>query len=94
MTRKSRLALVFGIALSLCIGLTTLGGASQAASKMHKGAKSEKTVYVCACKGESSCPCMSMAKMKGKCACGEHSPDMKAVAANSDWAKKNRKALE
>jgi hypothetical protein len=95
MLRKPRLAVVFGMALALCLGLATFGPASQAAKKTSKAAtKGENTVYVCACKGDSSCPCMSMAKMKGKCPCGEHSPDMKEVSANSNWAKKNRKALE
>ena len=94
MWRRPRLKVLFGIACALCLGLATSGAARQMASKTSKSEKSAKTVYVCACKGDSSCPCMTMAKMKGKCACGEHSPDMKEVTANSAWAKTNRKALE
>jgi hypothetical protein len=94
MSKKPRLAVVFGMALALFLGLATLGPARQMSSKAEKSGKSEKTVYVCACKGTSSCPCMSMAKMKGKCPCGEHAPDMKAVSSKSDWAKTNRKAME
>jgi len=50
-----------------------------------------KVVYVCACLKTKSCSCMTEAKMKGPCACGtEGGPPMKAVAADSDWAKENR----
>jgi hypothetical protein len=94
MSKKPRLGVVFGMALALFLGLATLGPARQMNSKSDKSEKGEKTVYVCACKGTSSCPCMSMAKMKGKCACGEHAPDMKEVSANSKWAQTNRKSLE
>ena len=56
--------------------------------------KQEKTVYVCACLKTRSCACMTEAKMQGPCACGtEGGPPMKAVAADSDWAKQNRDAL-
>ena len=56
--------------------------------------KQEKTVYVCACLKTKSCACMTEAKMQGPCACGtEGGPPMKAVPANSDWAKENREAL-
>jgi hypothetical protein len=94
MWSKPRLKVLLGIACALCLGLATSGAARQMASKAAKSEKSSKTVYVCACMGTKSCPCMSMAKKEGKCACGEHSPDMKEVSANSDWAKTNRKALE
>ena len=54
----------------------------------------EKTVYVCACLKTKSCACMTEAKMQGPCACGtEGGPPMKAVPADSDWAKENRDAL-
>jgi hypothetical protein len=54
----------------------------------------EKTVYVCACLKTKSCACMTEAKMRGPCACGtEGGPPMKAVPADSDWAKQNREAL-
>ncbi len=56
--------------------------------------KSKKTVYVCACLQTKSCACMTEAKMEGPCACGtEGGPPLKAVDADSDWAKQNREAL-
>lgn len=93
MRKQTRLAVVFGMALALSVGLVQFGAASQMSSKTSKE-KSDKTVYVCACKGDSSCPCMAMAKTEGKCPCGEHAPNMKAVSANSKWAKTNRKSME
>ncbi len=37
---------------------------------------------------------MTESKMQGPCACGtEGGPPMKAVPADSDWAKQNRDAL-
>src|SRR5689334_20791509 len=51
-------------------------------------------VYVCACMRDKSCSCMTEAKMEGPCACGkEGGPPMKAVSADSDWARQNREAL-
>jgi hypothetical protein len=56
--------------------------------------QTKKVVYVCACLKNKSCFCMTEAKMKGPCACGtEGGPPMKAVPADSDWAKQNRDAL-
>jgi len=56
--------------------------------------KQEKTVYVCACLKTKSCGCMTEAKMQGPCACGtEGGPPMKAVPADSDWARQNRDEL-
>lgn len=53
-----------------------------------------KVVYVCACLKTKSCSCMTEAKTEGPCACGtEGGPPMKAVAADSAWAKANRQAL-
>jgi len=72
--------------LVLGLGLVRLGSARQASSA------AEKTVYVCACMGTKSCPCMAMSNKEGKCPCG--SDTMKAVDRDSDWAKANRKALE
>jgi hypothetical protein len=65
------------------------------ASKHDQAAKEgQKTVYVCACLKTKSCACMTEAKMKGPCACGtEGGPPLKAVPADSDWAKANRDAL-
>jgi len=52
------------------------------------------TVYVCACLNTKSCSCMTEAKMEGPCACGTTGgPPLKAVAADSDWAKTNREEL-
>jgi hypothetical protein len=56
--------------------------------------QSKDVVYVCACMKNKSCSCMAEAKMEGPCACGtQGGPPMKAVAADSDWAKANREAL-
>jgi len=84
-------AVLLGMALALCLGLTQVGSALPGATPQAPPAKS--VVYVCACMGNKSCPCMSMAKKEGKCACGAHAPDMKAVAPNSAWAKHNRAEL-
>ena len=55
---------------------------------------SSHTVYVCACLDTKSCSCMTEAKMEGPCACGTTGgPPLKAVAADSDWAKTNREEL-
>jgi hypothetical protein len=55
---------------------------------------SKNMVYVCACMKDKSCSCMTEAKAAGPCACGtQGGPPMKAVAADSDWAKENREAL-
>ena len=83
-------AVLFGMALALCLGLTQVGSALPEAPQ---ASNAKKSVYVCACMGDKSCPCMSMAKKEGKCACGEHAPNMKAVAADSAWAKHNREEL-
>lgn len=54
----------------------------------------ERVVYVCACLKTKSCSCMTEAKMEGPCACGtEGGPPMKAVSADSGWAKQNRDEL-
>ncbi len=51
-------------------------------------------VYVCACLGKRSCPCMTEAMQKGPCACGtKGGPPLKAVLANSAWARHNRQVL-
>ncbi len=53
-----------------------------------------KVVYVCACLKTKSCECMTEAKMEGPCACGTAGgPPLKAVPADSDWAKENRELL-
>ena len=88
--RATNRAVLLGMALALCLGLTQVGSALPGASQASS-AKSD--VYVCACGGTKSCPCMGMAKKEGKCACGEHAPNMKAVPADSDWAKHNREEL-
>lgn len=62
----------------------------EASDKAQKG----KVVYVCACLKTKSCSCMTEAKMEGPCACGtEGGPPLKAVSADSDWAKENREQL-
>ena len=64
-------------------------------AKNDKDAKEgQKTVYVCACLQTKSCACMTEAKTEGPCACGtEGGPPLKAVPADSDWAKENRDQL-
>lgn len=83
-------AVLLGMALALCLGMSqvasALPGAAQASS-----AKKASTVYVCACAGTKSCPCMAMSKKEGKCPCGTDT--MKEVPANSAWAKHNRTEL-
>ena len=81
-------AVLLGMALALCLGLTQVGSALPGASQ---ASSAKKSVYVCACAGTKSCPCMAMSKKEGKCPCG--SDTMKEVPANSKWAKANRKAL-
>ena len=80
-------ALFLGMALALCLGLTQVGSALPGGAQ---ASKAKNDVYVCACMGNKSCPCMAMAKKDGKCPCGT---EMKAVAANSAWAKHNRAEL-
>ena len=54
----------------------------------------KKMVYVCACLGNKSCSCMTEAKTEGPCACGTAGgPPLKAVPADSEWAKEDREAL-
>jgi hypothetical protein len=81
-------AVLLGMALALCLGLTQVGSALPGAAQDSNG---KKTVYVCACAGTKSCPCMAMSKKEGKCPCGTDT--MKEVPANSAWANQNRKAL-
>lgn len=81
-------AVLLGMALALCLGFTQVGSALPGASP---ASSAKKDVYVCACGGTKSCPCMAMSKKEGKCPCG--SDTMKKVPANSAWANQNRKAL-
>jgi len=77
----------------LLVGLAWLPADAGSAPK-HDDPGHKKVVYVCACMGNKSCSCMTEAKMQGPCACGtEGGPPMKAVAADSDWAKQNRDEL-
>jgi len=79
--------------LALVVSLSTDAFQTPASAKDHKEDKGN-VVYVCACLKTKSCSCMTEAKMQGPCACGtEGGPPMKAVPANSDWAKENRDAL-
>jgi hypothetical protein len=76
------------MALALCLGFTQVGSALPGASQ---ASSAKKSVYVCACAGTKSCPCMAMSKKEGKCPCGTDT--MKEVPANGAWANQNRKAL-
>ncbi len=82
----SRTVLI-GMAFALCLGLSQMGSALPTPKQ---AASAKKEVYVCDCMGTKSCPCVGMAKKEGKCPCGK---EMKAVAADSAWAKHNRKEL-
>jgi hypothetical protein len=84
-------SIVLVVILFFSLGLAASGRPATAQKmKMNMGSN---TVYVCSCMKTKSCPCMTEAKMEGKCACGAKAPDMKAVARNSAWAQNNRKAL-
>lgn len=88
-------ALVFSMAGTPARPTCPTPGAKQTAGNVQSQTKTKgKVVYVCACLRTKSCSCMSMAKTEGPCACGtEGGPPMKAVPANSAWAKENRQAL-
>lgn len=80
----------------LALALIPADGPLFARQKHHDESSQDKdkTVYVCACLGTKSCSCMTEAKMEGPCACGtQGGPPLKAVPANSDWAKQNRDNL-
>ena len=81
-------SLLLGMALALCLGLTQVGSALPGGAQ---ASSAKKDVYVCACMGNKSCPCMAMSKKEGKCPCG--SDTMKKVPADSAWAKHNRAEL-
>jgi|YelNatPaOPRAMG01_1025707.scaffolds.fasta_scaffold60800_2 hypothetical protein len=82
-------AVLLGMALALLLGITQVGSALPGAAQASSAKKS--TVYVCACGGTKSCPCMAMSKKEGKCPCG--TDEMKEVPTNSAWAKHNRAEL-
>jgi hypothetical protein len=85
-TWTAAVLVLFCLALIPSIGRT----AHKPGDKKQKA----KVVYVCACLKTKSCSCMTEAKMEGPCACGtEGGPPMKAVPADSDWAKENRDDL-
>ncbi|HKS80564.1 MAG TPA: hypothetical protein VJR23_03590 [Candidatus Acidoferrales bacterium] len=81
------------IVAMLCLLLLAGVAASSKSPDPPKKPKGS-TVYVCACLGNKSCSCMTEAKMEGPCACGTSGgPPLKAIAADSDWAKTNRDEL-
>jgi hypothetical protein len=89
---KQRMTWTASVLILLCLALLPAMGRTphQPADKKQKA----KTVYVCACLKTKSCSCMTEAKMEGPCACGtQGGPPMKAVSADSDWAKENRDEL-
>lgn len=88
-------ALVFSMAGTPARNNCASSNTKQSAADVQSATKTKgKVVYVCACLKTKSCSCMSMAKTEGPCACGtEGGPPMKAVPANSAWAKANREAL-
>ena len=95
MRKQKRLISVLSLLLLLAFASGDAGSSSKSdKSNKDQGAHAKKVVYVCACLKNKSCSCMTEAKMEGPCACGtEGGPPMKAVPADSDWAKQNRDAL-
>jgi hypothetical protein len=83
----------------LLLLLTFISADARSSGKREKADKggqtqNKKVVYVCACLKDKSCSCMTEAKMEGPCACGtQGGPPLKAVPADSDWAKQNRDEL-
>jgi hypothetical protein len=93
--KKVAIGLIGSMALVVML-FFTLGLAASARSataQKMKMAENGNTVYVCSCMKTKSCPCMTEAKMEGKCACGAKAPDMKAVPRDSAWARHNREVL-
>jgi len=81
-------------ALPLLFSLAFIGVSNGAQPPKDKSKDKSKVVYVCACLQTRSCSCMTEAKMEGPCACGtQGGPPLKAVPADSDWAKENREEL-
>jgi len=90
---RSRAMAVVVVAGLVSLATILSGGTSLSAPAGAKS-KKEKVVYVCSCLRTKSCSCMTEAKTGGPCACGTAGgPPMKAVPADSDWAKENREAL-
>jgi hypothetical protein len=87
-TRVSNWLAALGFAVVLAFASAQSGSARAAQAK---AGKADKDIYVCSCGKTKSCPCMTMSNKEGKCPCGD---DMKKVAADSAWAKHNRRALE
>ena len=80
--------------LALLCSLTMFASSGRSSSNEMQDPTNQGVVYVCACLKTKSCFCMTEAKTEGPCACGtEGGPPMKAVAADSAWAKENRDAL-
>lgn len=92
---REPLKLISVLSLLLLLVFTAAGaGSSSKADKNKEKQAAKKVVYVCACLRDKSCSCMTEAKMEGPCACGtQGGPPLKAVPADSDWAKQNRDAL-
>lgn len=86
---------VIRIAATLCILQLLIFLPSSSGTQTESNSKNHgKVVYVCACLGNRSCSCMTMAKTGGPCACGTTGgPPLKAIPSDSDWAKENLKAL-
>lgn len=95
MRNQTRFGCVFALLLLLAF-IPTDAVSSSKREKADKAAQdqSKKVVYVCACLKNKSCSCMTEAKMEGPCACGtQGGPPLKAVPADSGWAKQNRDEL-
>ncbi|MGH9466187.1 MAG: hypothetical protein ACRD1Y_02410 [Terriglobales bacterium] len=83
--------------IAIAVGLLvvcSLGEIPGAPAQPSASSSKQKLVYVCACMGNRSCACMTEAMTEGPCSCGtEGGPPLKAVPANSNWARFNRKVL-
>jgi hypothetical protein len=56
-------AALFCLAFALCLGLSQ---AAVARPALPQSVNAKGSVYVCACMGTESCPCMSMVKNGGR----------------------------
>jgi hypothetical protein len=91
---RNRVRIAGSVLLLFLVALLSSSGGSASASTQDPPQVKKGVVYVCACLKTKSCFCMTEAKMEGPCACGtEGGPPMKAVPADSNWAKENRDAL-
>lgn len=89
-----RAALTCALLLLVSVAYIPADAGSPGGSGKGDKKPAKSMVYVCACLRDKSCSCMTEARTEGPCACGtQGGPPLKAVPADSDWAKENRDAL-